>query len=402
MATKVSFAQTFIIFFGLASLCAFGLAGSRWFTAQGAGFLAIAATRTRTPSRTPTRTPTRTATPTKGRMTVNSLNKVNTGEIIEEMDVFGWGGGAGNNCRDPQTYPILDETVTFGRLMKPVNLLSCGWQPGEIVTVTMRNPLGKIQSFKMKAEIPNSGKNKSGHVDLDYQPPIDAPTGSYSFTFQGKSVKLSALIYFSRPTGAHLVALSGDPFHAIWGLPSGGSQRLLLFGFTPKEPIRLIVYRVLGLKSFYGYQDFVAGSDGRLQIDVNLSGIGATEDLFFLAYGKKSGNVPLAYFLNGVDMEILLGSWDFYCPGAMLSRIDVHYPRLRAAYVDGTKLRIREKPGFDSRVLQSVPEGTKFSYSPRPVCEDNTFWWEVVLPDNHATGWVAETYKGKYIIESVE
>lgn len=338
-------------------------------------------------------------TPSSGAssLTGSSINE-NTGEIIEEIAFFGIGGPGGVKCAVPQTRPIFDEEVSAGEIMDTVSLSSCGWQPDEMVTVTMTDPLGQSVSFELKAEVQEYSDNPSGFVDLDYQPPLDAPAGDYTFSLQGSSGEVATTVNFSQPEGAHLVPLSDDPFHAIWELPVGPSQRLQLFGFAPEEPIRLIVYSQNGWK-FYGYQDFTAGLDGRLFIDVNLSGIDPGEGVIFIAHGEQAGSVPMLIKTSGYTVD----ERDFYCPGAMPTRMKQSQPA-RAAYVDGSNLRIRAEPGFNSPVLESVPEGTGLDLSSYYFrCADHTFWWKVHLPNQEGVfGWVAESSEGVYLIEPIE
>ncbi len=343
--------------------------------------------------------PTPTLPPGAASLTGSTLNEDNTGEIIEEIAFFGIGGPGGVKCAKPQTRPIFDEEVSAGEIMDTVSLSSCGWQPGEIVTVTMRDPLGQSVSLDLQAEVQEYSDNPSGFVDLDYQPPLDAPAGDYTFTLQGSSGELATTVNFSQPEGARLVPLSGDPFHTIWDLPVGPSHRLQLFGFAPGEPIRLIVYNQNGWL-FYGYQDFTAGMDGRLLIDVNLSGINPGEGLLFIAHGEQTGSVPMLINTSG---SYTVYERDFYCPGTMPSRIKQGQPA-RAASVDGSNLRIRAEPGFDGPVLESVPEGTELDLSAYYFrCADQTFWWKVQLPNQEGEfGWVAESSEGVYLIEPIE
>ncbi len=403
MATKAKYYVSYFLS-GLACLGLLAINGASGNMVQAAAWPTI--TRTVTPYRRPTPS----YTPTQPSMTTRSLVTVNTGEIIEELYLFGSGAGAGTNCPFGRSKPGLDEEIATAPLMNPVSLWTCGWQPGENVQVRGQDPYGRsVGAFQMYAGADNTGGSWKGNIVLDFQPSIDSYAGNYTFTITGKSGTVTTNVRFTRPIGPHMYLLSNNPWQPVLGPPMGNRNRLLLWNFAPGEKVRVILYQyLLGSKmtdhQFLGYQDYYVPMNGQMEILIDLGVTNSNKSLFLIAYGDRSGRVGLSWFQLNEDQSLHQNWFDVYCPGAMQSRIDVNKYFVRAAYVDGTRLRIREKPGFSGRILQTVPEGTVLSLAgANPVrCVDKTFWWAVNLPGNEKnTGWVAETYNGKYIVESV-
>ncbi len=357
-------------------------------------------------------------------MTGSSMNTENTGEtidIIQELFTFiysipyyifgGYVWKGGSKCLKTQTEPTLAFDIQTVDLMDIINLYSCGWRPGEVVQVTALNPSGKtIASFNIQAKEKGSQNNSPGHISLVYQPYIDDPTGNYTFTLKANSGTVAATVLVSRPGGAHLYHLAGSPWEPEVGIFRGKRNSLLLWGFTPGERARLIIYLYGGPEmkklyySLFGFQDYVIPEEGRMQVDLNLDAVGDQQRILVMAYGSRSGSVLLQDYISPAGEKSLGTIQDLYCPGTMPSRIDPTRLYVRAAYVDGTNLRIREQPGFSSPVLKSVPEGTilKRRGTNRFRCVDNTFWMWVYLPGSDTdAGWVAETYNSMYVVESV-
>lgn len=405
MAEKMKHILIFF-FSGLACLSLFALASAPISMAQAAAWPTV--TRTVTPYRSPT--PSRTPTPSS--MTSRSMSTVNMGDIIQELKLFGSGAGAGTNCPSKLSKPGLDEVITTAQLMNPVSLWTCGWKPGEIVLISGLDPYGKsLGVFQMQAGYGDNKTGMLGNIVLDFQPDIDAPTGKYKFSFAGQSGTITTNVWFTRPNGPHMYLLSSNPWQPVLGMPMGNRHDLLLWNFRPGETVRLLIYNdyCCDMKrgnvdaDLLGYQDYIVPPGGQMQVKIDMSGAGNQKFLFIDAYGSKSGNVPLSWFDRNED-QAPHHKYDLYCPGAMPSRIVIDQYRVRAAYVDGTNLRIRAQPGFYGQILKTVPEGTVIDkYGSHEVrCVDKTFWWQVVLPGSKTeTGWIAETYNGKYILESI-
>lgn len=380
------------------------------------------ATRTPTPTSTPTPTgtPSPTDTPTPSSMTGSSMITVNTGEIIDiiqEFRVFINIGpyfiffrDGGSKCAKTQPGPTLAFDIQTIEQMEVIDLYSCGWQPGETVQVTAQYPSGKtLASFKVQAGEEGSQNGSPGKISLAYQPHIDDPTGKYTFTLTSKSGAVATTVLVTRPGGARLYHLTDNPWKPEKGM-RGKRNTLLLWGFAPGEKVRLIVYRysdTFTLKRYYslfGFEDYTIPENGRVQVNLNLDTVGDQQQLLVMASGSQSGSALLQDYKNPAGVVSYGSIIDLYCPGAMPFRIDSRQPYVRAAFVDGTNLRIREQPGFSSSVLKSVPEGTVLErvQGNQFRCVDNTFWMQVHLPDGTSdTGWVAETYNGKYVVETL-
>ncbi len=329
-----------------------------------------------------------------------TMYTTNPGEIIEEMYAFDLGGPGDGICVYPQTKPVLDEVMTEAELMEVINLYSCGWQVGETVEFDAIDPNGNSLAHATVQAGPGNDYTSPGYISIAYQPFIDDPTGTYVFTLKGSGATLVQTVQVTRPNGPRLYLLSANPWEPKMDRPSGKQNSLLLWGFAPGENVRLVVYRDL---VFLGYQDFVFPDADRMQVDLNLSQVGDKDSLFFMARGTQSGIIK---HVSDDDKHSGFASLEYLsCPGAMLSRLNNDMDKVRAAYVDGSALRIRNEPSFTSEVLQSVPEGTELEFEwqfHQVRCVDGTFWWHVYIPgEERNTGWVAETYEGKYILEPI-
>jgi hypothetical protein len=62
------------------------------------------------------------------------------------------------------------------------------------------------------------------------------------------------------------------------------------------------------------------------------------------------------------------------------------------------RLRIREAPGLDSRVITAMNRGTEMTIIDGPVCQDGYLWWEIERNDG-ITGWSAEGEPWMYYLE---
>ena len=203
---------------------------------------------------------------------------------------------------------------------------------------------------------------------------------------------------------------SNDPFQPLFGA-FGGKQRLLLDGFLPDEPLRLLAYRVQGTKvQFFAWQDYTTDPRGQMQVLVDLPGRLPTspvgqpahpDEWLFFAYARETHFVAQKRF--NTDGENLTNRFamDLYCPGAAPSRI-TSLDTVRTVSTSLKEPLIQELPGFGSRVTAPAPAGTQLTVFGQPKCIDNAFWWQVWLPSPVTYGWAAESIQGQYLLEPVK
>ena len=107
----------------------------------------------------------------------------------------------------------------------------------------------------------------------------------------------------------------------------------------------------------------------------------------WMAEGSKA-----VYFIEPVSAS------QSSCKG-MRTRISVG-EQARAAFTDGSNMRIREKPGFSQDILDKVPEGTIIKVLDGPQCADGNNWWKIRTAKG-LDGWMTESQNGVYLLEPV-
>lgn len=94
----------------------------------------------------------------------------------------------------------------------------------------------------------------------------------------------------------------------------------------------------------------------------------------------------------------------FVCPKAPRPRVQVG-DSARIAFTDGSNVRIRSTPEVAENILIYLTAGTEIEIIGGPVCAprpdrtDAFVFWEVFIPSENLTGWVAEGDSIEYYIE---
>jgi hypothetical protein len=68
----------------------------------------------------------------------------------------------------------------------------------------------------------------------------------------------------------------------------------------------------------------------------------------------------------------------------------------------GLRLRIREEPGLNSRVISSLARGTRLTVLEGPVCRNGYKWWNVEIRGTGLAGWMAEGEPRLYYIDPLD
>lgn len=329
-----------------------------------------------------------TATPALGSSLKRALfdlaraNKVPPVDIINQISFTSTGGGGLCENATSRTPAIIRSSSSSQELMVPSYMAVCGWEKNEKLSGNVKFPDGRVQSITVKNE-PSDGFYSG---ELRFKPGPNDPIGKYTLTITGKSKSLQVTVNYIMPRGAHIYRLD--------------DKHLLLYGFLPSENINLYYYG--GNGTLEGWQSYTTGTDGKLEIETSMK---LNSGYFFVAIGKKSGEVPMlfdGYYGGAGDWVIqstIKQDGKVICPNGILSRVKIG-DRIRAAYTDGTRLRIRDKIGFENIDKYKVEEGTKMTITAGPKCtDDGVTWWQVEVSAD-VKGWVAEYWHGnEYLIE---
>jgi hypothetical protein len=339
---------------------------NNFFLRESSTMLAVA---TRTPTRTPTKKPTT-------KFNVSSSNRVAPNDILKEISFFSIGGGGGYCPKESYPIPAISYKPKNEELVTTSVLVTCGWQKGERLKGIIRYPNGKTITRYIYPRLYYGDY----FATLSIKPTLTDPTGRYDFTLKGKNTTLTATAYFRKPAGPRL--FQADNTH------------LLLYGFVPRESIRLYYYDIKG--KFSGWQSYKVDSRGQLTIEIP-----TTMNGYFFALGERTGEVRLrredstgGFVFDAIAYKSIKLAQ--YCPGPP-SRMTAGISG-RVAYTDGSNMRIRQQPGFSASILNTVPEGTQFMVLAGPRCADQVTWWKIQTTNDYE-GWMAESQNGVYLIE---
>ncbi len=355
-----------------------------------AGTATTTPTVTVTPAAAVTTTPTSTATgPAKqeeGSFTLASISSVAPDEAMREMYVFGHGASR-ENCESK-----VEDVLPDRPLMAPVVLTVCWHDPDTTLAFWAIRPDGLSDSSTITVS--------NGEAILRYQPRYNAPAGKYRLALVGQSREIRFDVVFSRPQNARLLEVPPTPFTFSQMRAAGPRHNLILDHFVPGEKVRLFAYRFLSPDiSLIGWQDYLIPSDGQLLIAVHLANVAERENLYFAAFGERTGEVHFQFPLDDQYLVDEMGAVDLICPGAAASRLKFLSP-VRAAYGRGP-LQVGAEPGFSSKAIAQLPEGTQIVLTGDVQCVDHTRFWKIRI-DNRTSGWVAEADQKNYLVEPVK
>jgi hypothetical protein len=376
-------------------------------------------------------------------------------DVLKEIAIFDPGGGGGGGCDPfrPNDHPLIVTPDEYSRQSEQILdlglsiwIITCGWKPQEVVTVTVIAPNGDSAS-QQEQEI-GTAKYPNGVFYKLQTRPSDL-VGKYTVAFEGASGRLEYSVTVKAPGSPRVYR---------------EENKLWPYGFLPNEPVRVLVYDWSNEKpylyGFAGWQEFQVGPTGQLIVETDNAGT-------YFVLGTTSGyvedsNVLAPDYLEATDsIEVLDGPGDKYkviakltkgarlrvtgdpspssdwgkkdnwtmwwpislddgrrgwvsygvkriisqsrepvnstCPGAAVSRIQIGM-KTRVTFTDGVPVRVRSDPGTSGNKIKSIPEGTEMSVIDGPVCKDSFVWWHVKTDDG-TVGWVAEGEPGNYFVE---
>lgn len=174
----------------------------------------------------------------------------------------------------PPTGNPLYKTVQRGdplchddlQLMQVAGMLWPDWPVGGDVLVTVFFPDGVMWQDTFQAR-------QNGGLYVTFQAAIGQPVGTYQFVLDnGQDHRECSLTYRAADARAALYLIPASPFEPATysGIPF---QSLLLYGFAPSEPVRLLAYRTDGWARFdlLGWQNLQTWENGQLQVDLGES-----------------------------------------------------------------------------------------------------------------------------------
>jgi hypothetical protein len=195
-------------------------------------------------------------------------------DVLKEVS---WSGGFGGtntceslNLKKGELKLLFVDPVEKVEWMKSIPTNSCGWLPGEVVSSSVTSPSGETIMEELVAE-ENGELYGSGFPNL-----YNTHPGTYIIEYKGESGILSLTIVVKAPDEPRLYE---------------ENDTLLLYNFSPKEKIRLLVYKpdVDHKGTLWDFVEYMTDDIGQLIIitdkKVNESGFGC------VVIGEKSGEV---------------------------------------------------------------------------------------------------------------
>ena len=255
---------------------------------------------------------------------------------------------------------------------KPLELISCGWKPGEPVTVSVVLPGGR-------SVVLGSGQSDArGAAVYVFNGSRTDPFGTYRFVFAGGKDRAEFQVQLAQPAGARLF------------LESDGM--LYLFGFRPDELVRLFEYCAPSSRPQNERMPLTAWQifsvDGRGQLLVKLNRIVVEDRGILAASADRQGQRRCHYIVVGSQSSEVhvAGEWT----GASFKPISAIGVQAVRADTGNDRLRVRTEPSNAAPDVTRVPAETELPVVSAFVQEDG-LWWHVRLPDGEM-GWVIDRF----------
>lgn len=288
---------------------------------------------------------------------------------------------------------ITDPIVLSGLIdlvqLDSMELVTCGWNTNKDVIATITKSDGTI----LTKTLPIYPYSPWGLILFDYSPTAFDPTGNYKIQFSngGQVLDVGFIVNPITEPGAVIIP---------------GNKEVQVYNFQPNEKIRVFQYSLLisSTEGIWGpaevlewkleaWQDRQLGSEGRLRIPIK------DTRGHYVVIGEQTGE----YNTDRGDIRIgTIRSTDTpvapitsACPKALPSRVQVGSP----ARVT-TSSRLRTEPSRSGDIIISLPKSTLVLILDGPECSNGYIWWYGVTT-NGVEGWIAESEKAVYLLETV-
>lgn len=206
----------------------------------------------------------------QGDFRLNSANPVLPDSVLDEVAYFSQGGD-GSCLFTPPGKLEMDQPPQSAELYESLAISSCGWNPGDLVTVTVTDPVGMVTQKQQEA---NQGMGESAWAAAWLYPTLP---GEYMFSFQGPGGQVDFRLPVFVADGPRLFSMRND-------------NVLMLYHLQPNERVTILAYQpkqegIEDLISFVGSQDFYADDKGFLVVRI------PNDFLLYFAIGEVSGNL---------------------------------------------------------------------------------------------------------------
>lgn len=234
-------------------------------------------------------------------VSIEDKNKTTPQDVLREIDFSGGAGGGPGGCEratDPFDRPTIMRKSESEKVEWhiPFFVLTCGWQPGETVSVKLVSADGSI-FYEEQQDVFDGGQ-----VEIYYYPEINTPPGEYLFTFTGRDGVLQQPVTVVVPTTPRLYWIKDG---------------LFLYQFEPDEKGRIFIYQedwesydssILGRLT--GWKEFQVNEVGQLKIQIDESYFDKTLRTVVMVIGEKSGQVNVTQGLDpmhNLDISLSFG-----------------------------------------------------------------------------------------------
>ena len=206
----------------------------------------------------------------QGDFRLDSANSVPPDSVLDEVAYYSQGGD-GSCLFTPPGKLEMDQPPQSAELYEALAIVSCGWNPGDLVTVTVTDPVGTVTQKQQEA---NQGMGESAWAAAWLYPTLP---GEYKFNFQGPDGEIDYMLPVSVANGPRLFSMRND-------------NALVLYRLQPNERVTLLAYRpkqdgMEDLIEFVGSQDFQTDQQGFLIVHI------PDDFLLYFAIGEFSGNL---------------------------------------------------------------------------------------------------------------
>lgn len=196
-------------------------------------------------------------------------------DILTEVTWFGGGGGdsAVIDCLQFDEPTINIEPSSHLEIWDEVFIETCGWQYQEAVSIVLEKPSGLIVQENYTASEDEWGVEYSHKIDLQDE------IGEYRITFQGENHTLRTTFTIKLPPKPVVLY--------------DGKMRLLIYGFSPNEKFRVLLYYkpqnvFTSTAQLLGWNAYQVDRYGNLLVSFEIEDIQAGN---FVIIGDSTGEV---------------------------------------------------------------------------------------------------------------